>query len=142
MLISTLVVLDGARSLLLPPPAEAVPVSNADLALALLISALIVTVIFFFFRDPVPRAVYLAFYLLVFVCMALLRYWFSRFTLSSVYWRIIVLGDEGAVRKIARFVRKRQYLRTQLVGYISPRNIRTSRRHRMAGYAGRSSPDR
>ena len=92
-----------------------------SLALSLFISALIVTVIFFFFRDPVPRAVYLAFYPLVFVCMALLRYWFSRFTLSSVYWRIIVLGDEGAVRKIARFVRKRQYLRTQLVGYISPR---------------------
>jgi len=83
--------------------------------------ALIVTVLFFFFRDPVPRAVYLAFYPLAFVIMAVLRYWFSRLTLSSVNWRIIVIGDEGAVRKVARFVRERQYLRTKLAGYIAPR---------------------
>ena len=52
------------------------------MAIGLLSSALLTTFIFYFFRNPVPRAVFILFHLLSFIFIFLVRMTFHRMTLS------------------------------------------------------------
>lgn len=90
-----------------------------SLALGLLLSAIIVTFIFFFFRNTVPRAVFLLFYIFSLICITTVRGLLSRLSLSDVIWRILVLGERELRDKVIHLIQERKYLHSQIIGYLS-----------------------
>lgn len=87
--------------------------------LGLLTSAISVTFIFFFFRNTVPRAVFLLFYVLTLALVVLFRYVFSKLTLSLIYWRFLIVGESQPCEKVAGLIQERRYLHSQILGYVS-----------------------
>ena len=88
----------------------------------LLASATLSTFIFFFFRDTVPRAVFLLFYASSFVLIVFFRYLISGRMLSSIHWRVLIVGDGKRSSEVAQLISSRAYLRTAVVGYVSQGN--------------------
>jgi exopolysaccharide biosynthesis polyprenyl glycosylphosphotransferase len=89
------------------------------IGVGLLISAVVATAIFFFFRDPVPRAVFILFYLFTWLLIGIFRYLHSRVTLSRIYWRMILVGDMSICETISSLIQERNYIHAQVVGCIA-----------------------
>ncbi len=87
--------------------------------LGLLVSSIATTFVFFFFRNPVPRAVFILFYVFSLALIVLFRFAFHRMTLSSVYLKILVVCDAEPSRAMAELFNTREYLRARVVGYVS-----------------------
>jgi len=85
----------------------------------LFLSAILVTFIFFFFRNTVPRSVFILFYVISWGLIALIRYLVGIFTLSRIYWRIIIVGGQKECGEIAELIANRKYLHSQVAGYVS-----------------------
>jgi len=85
----------------------------------LFLSAILVTFIFFFFRNTVPRAVFILFYVISWGLIVLFRYLVGILTLSRIYWKVIIVGGQKECGEIAQLINSRKYLHTRIVGYIS-----------------------
>lgn len=90
------------------------------IALGLAISAAITTFVFFFFRDPIPRAVFILFYLFAWILIALFRYLNSRVTRAQIYWKVLLVGEHDLCGELIGLIANRTYLHTRIVGYLSP----------------------
>ena len=88
------------------------------LVIGLASSALVVSLIFFFFRNPVPRAVFLLFYCFSAVLIVAFRLVSHRRALSSVYWKVLIVGSYERSREVARLIKARKYLHSRVVGYV------------------------
>ncbi len=93
------------------------------IGLGLLFSSILVTFIFFFFRNPIPRAVFILFYGFSFLFIVIGRLIFNRLTMSSIFWNVLLVGEKEPSEKIAQFINERQYLRQRVIGYISSEKI-------------------
>ncbi len=89
------------------------------ISLGLVLSAVLTTFIFFFFRQAVPRAVFILFYIFSFILIFFFRYVINRSTLSLIYWRALLVGDRARSLEVARLIMARQYLHSEVVGYLS-----------------------
>ena len=89
------------------------------LGLGLLLSSTMVTFTFFFFRNPIPRAVFILFYIISLLFIFLGRLVFNRLTMSSIFWNILLVGEKGPSEKIGQFINERPFLRSRVIGYIS-----------------------
>lgn len=94
-------------------------------AFGLAISSALATIIFFFFRDPIPRAVFILFYLFSWVLIAAFRYFLARVTRSQIYWKILLVGEQNLCEELAVLITNRTYLHSRIVGYLSPTESRT-----------------
>lgn len=94
----------------------------AHLAVALLISSVSLTFVFFFVRNTVPRLVFLIFYSSAFLLMVLFRRFLSSHMLVSPQWRALIVGDGKQCLEFARIIDKSVFLRTVIIGYLSPGN--------------------
>jgi exopolysaccharide biosynthesis polyprenyl glycosylphosphotransferase len=83
----------------------------------LIAGAILSTFFFFFSRDAVPRAVFLLFYLFSFILITYFRYRISLRTLSTIDWRVLIVGSQERSAEIARLIKARRYLRSRVVGY-------------------------
>ncbi|MDD3814933.1 MAG: sugar transferase [Desulfocapsaceae bacterium] len=92
------------------------------LGCGLLVSAILSTFIFFFFRDPVPRAVFLIFYASAFALVVYFRKVLNQRMLTSTQWRTLIVGDGIRSLEVAQFINSSAYLRTEVVGYVSGGN--------------------
>ena len=63
------------------------------LGCGLLVSAILSTFLFFFFRDPVPRAVFILFYGIAFTLVVYFRKILNQRMLTSTQWRTLIVGD-------------------------------------------------
>lgn len=88
------------------------------IGVSLFISAVIVTFIFFFFREPIPRAVFILFYLFTWILIGIFRFLYSKKTLTQIYHRMLLVGDPGLCAEISGLIRERKYLHTQVVGCL------------------------
>jgi len=88
----------------------------------LLASSIMSAFIFFFFRKPVPRAVFLIFYLSVFVLIIFLRYLIARHMLSQIHWQVLLVGDGKRSSEVTQLIKSRPYLHTNISGYVSKGN--------------------
>jgi exopolysaccharide biosynthesis polyprenyl glycosylphosphotransferase len=89
------------------------------LGFGLLTSSILTTFIFFFFRDTIPRAVFIIFYVSSFGFVIFFRYLINERTISSIQWRVLIVGDGKRSSEVAQFINSRAYLRTEVVGYVS-----------------------
>lgn len=89
------------------------------IGLGLLTSSILATFAFFFFRNPIPRAVFILFYLFSFLLIVLSRILFNRLTMSSIFFNILLVGEKEPSIKIAELINDRKYLRSRVIGYIS-----------------------
>ncbi len=94
-----------------------------SIIIGLLLSAIIVTFIFFFFRNTVPRAVFLLFYAFSLVFITAFRGQINRLSLSVVFWRILIVGERDPLAKIIRLIQERKYLHSRIVGYLSLKKV-------------------
>jgi FlaA1/EpsC-like NDP-sugar epimerase len=85
----------------------------------LVLSSGIWTVIFFFFRDPVPRAVYIIFTGSTFLLVLHFRRIIARSILSSHRWRVLVVGNGTRSVEVARIITISAYLQAEPIGYVS-----------------------
>ncbi|MFA6290962.1 MAG: sugar transferase [Victivallales bacterium] len=92
------------------------------LGFGLLASSILSTGIFFFFRDPVPRAVFIIFYGSAFAFVVYFRKILNQRMLSSIQWRALIVGDGKRSSEVAQVISSRAYLRTKVVGYVSEGN--------------------
>ncbi len=92
------------------------------LGFGLLGSSILSTFIFFLFRDTVPRAVFILFFGSAFCLIVLFRYLINKHALSSVYWRVLIVGDGKRSSAVAQLINSRPYLHTAVVGYVSRGN--------------------
>ena len=91
----------------------------ATIGVGLLLSSILSTFVFFFFRDTVPRAVFILFYLFSFSLIVLFRYIITRNIRSSTLWRVLIVGDNKRSIELAQLISSRSYLRAEVVGYVS-----------------------
>ena len=91
----------------------------ATIGLGLLLSSILSTFIFFFFRYMAPRAVFILFYLFSFIIIVLFRYIITKNIRSSTLWRVLIVGDDKRSTEVARLITSRKYLRAEVVGYLS-----------------------
>jgi exopolysaccharide biosynthesis polyprenyl glycosylphosphotransferase len=89
------------------------------IGLGLVLSAGLTTFTFFFGRQAVPRAVFILFYLFSFILIVSFRYVISKRTLSLIYWRALLVGDRERSVEVARLIKSRRYLHSEVVGYLS-----------------------
>lgn len=89
------------------------------IALGLFFSAIAVTFVFFFFRNTVPRGVFLLFYIFSLVLITAFRYYFNKLNVSLIYWRVLIVGEQKPCEKVAGLIQERKYLHSQIVGYLS-----------------------
>ncbi len=89
------------------------------IGLGLVLSAVLTTFTYFFGRQAVPRAVFLLFYLFSFILIVFFRYIISKRTLSLIYWRVLLVGNRERSLEVARLIKARQYLHSEVVGYLS-----------------------
>ncbi len=92
------------------------------LGFGLLASAILSTFFFFFFRDPIPRAVFIIFYGSAFTLVVYFRKILNQRMLSSIPWRTLIVGDGKRSLEVAQFISSSAYLRTEVVGYVSGGN--------------------
>jgi exopolysaccharide biosynthesis polyprenyl glycosylphosphotransferase len=92
------------------------------LGFGLLASSILSTGIFFFFRDPVPRAVFMIFYGSAFAFVVYFRKILNQRMLSSIQWRTLIVGDGKRSSEVAQVISSSTYLRTKVVGYVSDGN--------------------
>jgi exopolysaccharide biosynthesis polyprenyl glycosylphosphotransferase len=92
---------------------------TAVIGFCLFLSSLLSTFVFFFFRDTVPRAVFILFYLFSFCLIVSFRYIIVRNIRSSAIWRVLIVGDGKRSSEVAQLISSRDYLRTAVVGYVS-----------------------
>ena len=88
----------------------------------LLLSSILSTVLFFFFRDPVPRAVFLIFFTSAFALIVYFRKIINQRMLASTQWRTLIVGDGKRSLDVTQSIRSSIYLHTKVVGYVSPGN--------------------
>ena len=88
------------------------------IVLGLLLSAVITTFMFFFFRETVPRAVFILFYLFSAVMIVGLRYLFISIA-SPQIWKLLIIGECERTKIIDDIVRPRKHLHTHIVGLLS-----------------------
>jgi exopolysaccharide biosynthesis polyprenyl glycosylphosphotransferase len=93
--------------------------SMIRLGVGLFLSSAVTTVAFFLFRDPVPRAVFLLFYPFAWALIGLFRFLHIRFTLSQIYWKVLLVGEPGLCEELATLIARRKYLHSTVVGYLS-----------------------
>lgn len=91
----------------------------ATIGVGLLLSSILSTFVFFFFRDTVARAVFILFYLFSFSLIVLFRYIITQNLRSSTLWRVLIVGDSKRSTELAQLISSRSYLRTEVVGYVS-----------------------
>jgi len=84
----------------------------------LFLSAIFTTFTFFFFRDVVPRAVFILFYLFSAVLIVALRYFFTLMTPTPV-WSVLIVGNGERSKIIEEMIDSRDYLRSKVVGLLS-----------------------
>jgi exopolysaccharide biosynthesis polyprenyl glycosylphosphotransferase len=89
------------------------------ICLGLFLSAVLVTFLFFFFRNVLPRAVFLLFYLASLFLISGFRYLFNRLTLSLIYWKILIVGDKNSSEETASIISSLPYLHARVAGYVS-----------------------
>jgi exopolysaccharide biosynthesis polyprenyl glycosylphosphotransferase len=89
------------------------------IGIGLAVSSVVTTAAFFLFRDPVPRAVYLLFYPFAWTLIGLFRFFHTRFTLSQIYWKVLLVGEPGPCEELALLISRRKYLQSTVVGYLS-----------------------
>ncbi len=101
------------------------------ITLGLIFSAIAVTFIFFFFRNTVPRGVFILFYVFSLILITTCRYYFSKLTLSLIFWRVVIVGEQKPCEKVVGLIHERIYLHSQIVGFLSndgeqacPTNVR------------------
>lgn len=87
--------------------------------LGLFFSAILVTFIFFFFRNTIPRAVFIIFYLSSWMLISTFRSVFSKLIQSLIFWKILIAGETTASKEIASLINSRKYLHSHVVGYMS-----------------------
>jgi len=92
------------------------------LGLGLLASAIVTTSIFFFFREPIPRAAFIIFYGCAFVLVVYVRKILNQRMLSSMQWRVLIVGDGLISSEVAKLIKASAYLRNKVVGYVSDGN--------------------
>jgi FlaA1/EpsC-like NDP-sugar epimerase len=80
-----------------------------NVGLALFLSAVCSTFTFFFFRDAVPRAVFIIFYLSMFLLMVLFRYLISK-KADDDQIKVLVVGGGGRCAKVIKLIGERDYL--------------------------------
>lgn len=89
------------------------------LALGLLASLIMSSFIFYFFREPVPRAVLILFFLNSLALIVFFRYRLNQRMLSLIQWRVLLVGDGPRSIEVAQLISSRAYLRTEVVGYVT-----------------------
>src|ERR1039457_4928096 len=89
-----------------------------QIGLAILLSAISTTFVFFFFRDTVPRAVFIIFYAYSFMLIVLLRHFVNR-DIRNKTIKVLIVGGGERCAELARMIRERTYLHTEVVGYLS-----------------------
>jgi exopolysaccharide biosynthesis polyprenyl glycosylphosphotransferase len=89
-----------------------------NIGLAISLSAVCTTFIFFFFRDTVPRAVFIIFYLSTFVLMVLFRYLLIRNT-DDDHINVLVVGGGERCAEVISLISERDYLHTRIIGCLS-----------------------
>lgn len=87
--------------------------------LGLFFSAILVTFIFFFFRNTIPRAVFIIFYLCSWMLISTFRYVFNKLIQSLIFWKILIAGETNISKKIALLINSKKYLHSHIVGYMS-----------------------
>jgi exopolysaccharide biosynthesis polyprenyl glycosylphosphotransferase len=90
------------------------------IGIGLLLSALLTTFIFFFFKNPMPRAVFILFYLFSSLPIFSTRILLRRIRLSSVHQKILLVGDAKLCENMAQLIHSRKYLHARVIGYICP----------------------
>ena len=85
----------------------------------MLISSILSTFIFFFFREPVPRGVFIIFYVVAFILIVYLRKILNKRMLAAMQERILLVGDGKISLEVAQSFTSNPYLRIHLVGYVS-----------------------
>lgn len=88
----------------------------------LLASSILSSFIFFFVRKPVPRAVFIIFYVSAFALILFFRYLISQQMLSHIQWRVLLVGDGKRSSEVAQLIKARPYLHTAIAGYVSRGN--------------------
>jgi exopolysaccharide biosynthesis polyprenyl glycosylphosphotransferase len=109
-------ILDGYTLRKLP---EAFWDQTPSMAIGLLLSAVLTTFIFFFFRNPVPRAVFILFHVISLVLIVAARGLFQRLTLHSVFLKILIVGDQKRSENLAAQINRRNYLGARVIGFVS-----------------------
>ena len=85
----------------------------------LLASSILSAFIFFFFRKPVPRAVFIIFYVSAFTLIFFFRYFINKRMISEIQWLALLVGDGKRSSEVTQLIKSRPYLRTAIVGYVS-----------------------
>ncbi len=89
------------------------------MGVGLFLSAIVVTFIFFFFRNTVPRAVFLLFYCFSWVTLSFVRYVSSRFMRQLIFWNVLLVGNRKQCEETARQIGERPYLRSRVRGCLT-----------------------
>lgn len=90
--------------------------------IGLLISSIASTFLFFFFRDTVPRAVFIIFYSSALTLIVYFRSILNKRMLTSIQWRAIIVGDGKKSLEVAQLISATVFLHTKVVGYLSQEN--------------------
>lgn len=90
----------------------------------LLASSVLSAFIFFFFKEPVPRAVFIIFYGIAFALILFFRYLISKRMYSQSQWRVLLVGEGKRSSEVAQVISSRPYLSNALVGFVSRGNGR------------------
>jgi exopolysaccharide biosynthesis polyprenyl glycosylphosphotransferase len=85
----------------------------------LLASSILSAVIFFFFRNTVPRAVFIIFYGSAFTFILLFRYLINKRMVTSIKWKALLVGNGKRSSEMSQLINSRPYLRTTVEGYVS-----------------------
>ncbi len=98
---------------------EGVLAQSLVVGTGLFLSAVVVTFIFFFFRNTVPRAVFILFYCFSWVFLAFVRYVYSRFVRQLIFWNVLLVGDLKQCEETALQISARPYLRSRVKGCLT-----------------------
>lgn len=93
----------------------------------LFMSAIFTTFTFFFFRDAVPRAVFILFYLFSAVLIVGLRYFFTLLTPTPI-WKVLIVGNGERSKIVEEMIDSRDYLRMKVVGLLVDDPVSQQRR--------------
>lgn len=89
-----------------------------NIFLAIFLSAACTTFTFYLFRDAVPRAVFLIFYLSTLVLVVLQRYLLSK-RADDDHINVLVIGGGERCSEVVKLINERDYLRTRVIGCLS-----------------------
>lgn len=100
------------------------------LGFGLLASSVLTTFLFFFSRDTVPRAVFILFYAIAFCLITFFRYLINKQAISSINWRVVLVGDVEKCVEVAQVIQSRAYLHTVVAGYV-PLGAESAAQHKL-----------